>query len=98
MTSLQPLVVSAPVGEPTPDLSAAEVRVLEAIDAQALVLDLVELIRVPSVTGSDAESELQHRQAQRLAALGFDVDAWKLDLAALASHPDFPGTDRKSVV
>lgn len=93
MTSLQPLVVSAPVGEPTPDLSAAEVRVLEAIDAQALVLDLVELIRVPSVTGSDAESELQHRQAQRLAALGFDVDAWKLDLAALASHLDFPGAE-----
>ncbi|HEY8318802.1 MAG TPA: ArgE/DapE family deacylase [Amnibacterium sp.] len=75
------------------ELSAAELRVLDAIDEQALVQDLVETIRIPSVTGSDGESDLQHRQAGRLRGLGFEVDAWKLDLAALAVMPDHPGTE-----
>ncbi|MEV6492355.1 peptidase M20, partial [Actinoplanes sp. NPDC051633] len=74
-------------------MSRAEARVLEAIDEQALVGDLVEMIRVPSVTGSDAESDLQHRHARRLTQLGFEVDTWKLDLAGLAAHPDHPGTE-----
>jgi acetylornithine deacetylase len=74
-------------------LSAAEIRVLDAIDEQALVQELVDMIRIPSVTGSDAESDLQHWHASELAALGFDVDTWKLDLEALACHPDYPGTE-----
>jgi acetylornithine deacetylase len=73
--------------------SAAEQRVLDAIDDEALVQELVDLIRVPSVTGTDAESELQHRHAEQLRALGFEVDAWKLDLDELYAHPDFPGTE-----
>ncbi|HEY8300680.1 MAG TPA: ArgE/DapE family deacylase [Jatrophihabitans sp.] len=75
------------------ELSDAELRVLDAIDERAMVQELVELIRIPSVTGSDAESDLQHRQAGRLASLGFEVDAWKLDLDALATHPDHPGVE-----
>jgi acetylornithine deacetylase len=67
--------------------------VLDAIDEQALVDDLVAMIRVPSVTGTDAESDLQHRHADRLAGLGFDVDTWQLDLDQLAAHPDHPGTE-----
>ncbi|BBH69171.1 acetylornithine deacetylase [Actinoplanes sp. OR16] len=74
-------------------MNTAESRVLDAIDEQSLVDDLVSLIRVPSVTGTDAESELQHWHAARLTELGFDVDTWKLDLAALAGHPDHPGTE-----
>lgn len=73
--------------------SPAEQRVLDAIDDQALVHELVELIRTPSVTGTDAESDLQHRHAEQLRELGFDVDAWKLDLDALYAHPDFPGIE-----
>jgi acetylornithine deacetylase len=75
------------------ELSRAELGVLDALDEQALVEDLVALVRVPSVTGTDAESDLQHRHADRLTALGFDVDLWKLDLDALAAHPDHPGTE-----
>jgi acetylornithine deacetylase len=71
----------------------AETRVLAAVDEQSLVDDLVELIRVPSVTGTDAESDLQHWHARRLTELGFDVDTWKLNLAELAAHPDHPGTE-----
>lgn len=82
------------VTPPVPDqLTRADLAVLDAIDEQALIDDLVRLLRVPSVTGTDAESELQQRQAASLAALGFDVDLWQLDLDRLAAHPDFPGTE-----
>jgi acetylornithine deacetylase len=76
-----------------PQLSRAELRVLDAINEQSLVEDLVSTIRVPSVTGTDAESDLQHQHAGRLAALGFDVDLWKLDLNEMTAHPDHPGTE-----
>jgi acetylornithine deacetylase len=81
-----------PVAEAT-ELSRAERRVLDAIDEQAMVDELVGMIRVPSVTGSDAESDLQHWHAMQLESLGFDVDTWKLDLDTLATHPDYPGTE-----
>ncbi len=74
-------------------LTEVEAVVLDHLDEQALVDDLVRMIRVPSVTGSDGETDLQHRQAARLRELGFDVDTWQLDLAALAAHPDHPGTE-----
>lgn len=79
------------------DLTRAEARVLDAIDEQGLVDELVTLIRIPSVTGSDAESEIQHWFARELSTLGFDVDTWKLDLADLAAHPDHPGTEAPRV-
>ena len=75
------------------ELTAAEARILDALDVPRMVASLVELVRVPSVTGTDAESELQQRQAASLADLGFDVDEWKLDLDALRADPDFPGTE-----
>lgn len=81
----------------TPDVTRAEARVLESIDEQRLVDGLVALVRVPSVTGSDAESEVQHWHARELSKLGFDVDTWKLDLADLAAHPDYPGTEAPRV-
>src|SRR5690349_1587259 len=71
----------------------AEQRVLDAIDEDALVQELVDLIRVPSVTGTDAESELQHRHAGQLRELGLDVDAWKFDLDELYADPRFPGIE-----
>ena len=71
----------------------AEARILDALDERALVADLVDILRMPSITGTDAESDMQHRQAQRLAGLGFAVDSWRLDLEALAAHPDHPGTE-----
>ena len=75
------------------DLRPAEQRVLDAIDEQGLVDELVSLIRTPSVTGTDSESELQHRHAGQLRELGFEVDAWKFDLDELYAHPEFPGIE-----
>ena len=77
----------------TDQITRAEARVLDAIDEEALVDTLVSMIQVPSVTGTAAESELQAWHASQLAEIGFEVDHWKLDLDALAAHPDFPGTE-----
>lgn len=77
----------------TTSVSPAESRILDAIDESALVQEVVDLIRVPSITGTDAESDLQHRHAGQLRELGFEVDAWRFDLDDLCAHPDFPGME-----
>ncbi|MET8948073.1 ArgE/DapE family deacylase [Streptomyces sp. NPDC004542] len=74
-------------------LSPEESAALEAVDEDAVVRTLVELLAIPSMTGSPAETEMQHRLAQRLGGLGLDVDLWQADLPALRAHPDFPGTE-----
>ncbi|CAL9519381.1 ArgE/DapE family deacylase [Streptomyces sp. enrichment culture] len=74
-------------------LTDAEAAALAAVDEEALGRTLLELIAVPSVTGSAAESELQHQLAGRLEWLGLDVDLWPLDLPALRADPGFPGTE-----
>jgi len=73
--------------------SAAERRVLDALDEPELVETLVELVRVPSVTGSDAESDLQHTVARWLEEAGLEVDVWALDLDELLADPEFPGSE-----
>ena len=79
-----------------PTMSPFEARMLDSLDEQHLVHSLVESVRVPSVTGTAEESQLQHDQADELAGYGFDVDSWKFELDALTSHAQFPGieTDR----
>ncbi|MEU9830204.1 ArgE/DapE family deacylase [Streptosporangium sp. NPDC048047] len=77
----------------TGGVSSEEARVLAAIDEAETVRLLAELVRTPSVTGTDAESELQHRCGRLLAEAGMDVDVWKLDLDALRADPGFPGTE-----
>ena len=74
-------------------LTEVETRALDALDERELVTSLVDLVRVPSVTGTDAESELQHLQAALFGTEGLDVDAWQLDLEALRADPRFPGAE-----
>ncbi|MFJ8634731.1 ArgE/DapE family deacylase [Streptomyces sp. NPDC093568] len=74
-------------------LSDVERAVLAEIDEAEIGRTLLELIAVPSVTGSAAESELQHLLAGRLERLGLDVDLWSMDLDALRADPAFPGTE-----
>ncbi|WP_371779601.1 ArgE/DapE family deacylase [Streptosporangium subroseum] len=70
-----------------------EARVLDALDEAETVRLLADLVRVPSVTGTDAESDLQHHCARLLVEAGLDVDVWKLDLDELRAAPGFPGTE-----
>jgi acetylornithine deacetylase len=74
-------------------LTSIESRALEAVDRDAVAASLTDLLAVPSVTGSDAESDVQHVLAKQLTALGLDVDLWPLDLPELTAAPGFPGTE-----
>jgi acetylornithine deacetylase len=75
------------------DLSAAEARVLDAIDENWLVDRLCRLVAVPSIGGTPAESEVQHLLAGWLDELGCAVDTWPIDLAEAASAADAPGQE-----
>ncbi len=66
---------------------------LAALDETELVQTLIELVRVPSVTASAAESDLQDRLRHRLTEWGLEVDAWSLDLPALTADDRFPGIE-----
>jgi acetylornithine deacetylase len=74
-------------------LSTAESRALDAVDPDAIVSDLLELLAVPSVGGADAEADIQQVLAKRLDRLGMDVDLWPMDLPALTATPGFPGVE-----
>jgi len=76
-----------------PTLSPQEQRVLGSIDASWALDRLAELIGIPSITGSAAESEAQHRLAGYFDPLGLDTDLWAIDLAEAKAHPDFPGLE-----
>ncbi|GGM08398.1 ArgE/DapE family deacylase [Dactylosporangium sucinum] len=57
------------------------------------VATLVDLIRIPSVGGTPAESEIVHHVARLLQAEGIEVDLWPIPVAELAARPDFPGME-----
>jgi acetylornithine deacetylase len=75
------------------DLTRAEERALAAIDREAVVEPLVALLAVPSISGSDAECDVQHELAKEVDALGLDVDLWSMDVPALEAAEGFPGTE-----
>ncbi len=54
---------------------------------------LSQLVRTPSLGGSEHEVSIQHTLANLLQTEGLEVDLWPLDLNALADHPDFPGVE-----
>ena len=74
-------------------LSPQERSVLDHLDETALVDSLMELVRIPSIGGTDAELEVQETSAAMLRDLGVDVDRWDIDLAELTADPLFPGVE-----
>jgi acetylornithine deacetylase len=84
-------------GAPAPELTDAERAVLDGVHDLArrgeLVRDLGALLRIPSITGTDAEADAQEWVAHRLRRLGLDVDHWQLDLTELAAREGYPGTE-----
>src|SRR6187200_3112275 len=65
------------------------------LDDQAnhIVGDLIDFVRIPSVSGTDEENEIQHLMARRLAELDVEVDAWKIALPETLAADDFPGVE-----
>ncbi|MBA2638729.1 MAG: ArgE/DapE family deacylase [Nocardioidaceae bacterium] len=76
-----------------PGLTRAEAHALQAIDGTHAVSLLTELLAVPSISGSAAESEIQHLVAKKLHRLDLDVDLWPFELDSLGREPDFPGVE-----
>ena len=74
-------------------ITPTEARALDAVDRDAVARTLTELLAVPSVSGSDAESDVQHLLGKQLVSAGLDVDCWQLDLPGLAASAGFPGTE-----
>lgn len=70
-------------------------RVLDAVDESAaeLVTFLADLVRMPSVGGTDVENSAQEHVAGVFDRVGLDVDHWRLPLAELLAEPDFPGVE-----
>jgi len=66
---------------------------LHRVRAEELVRELQDLLAVPSVTGTAAESEAQHRVEGRLRAVGMDTDLWSVDLPSTLADPQFPGME-----
>ncbi|MEP7092028.1 MAG: M20/M25/M40 family metallo-hydrolase, partial [Nocardioidaceae bacterium] len=75
------------------DLTSAERSVLGQLDEAALIESLMELVRIPSMGGTDAEIEVQEVAAGMLRDLDTDVDRWDIDLDELAADPWFPGVE-----
>jgi acetylornithine deacetylase len=74
-------------------LTPAERAVLDQVDEGALTETLMELVRIPSVGGSDAELEVQEVAAGLLRDLDAEVDRWDIDLDELTADPWFPGVE-----
>jgi acetylornithine deacetylase len=70
-------------------------RVLTEVDATAdeLAALVGGLVRIPSVTGTDAEHDLVDHLAKRLLTDGLEVDHWPIDLATAYADVGFPGTE-----
>lgn len=75
------------------ELTPEEQRILDLVDDEAILADLAALVAIASVGGSTDEVTAQQWCAQRLRGLGFDVDEWDIDPAALSADPDFPGAE-----
>lgn len=66
-------------------ISDLERRVLQAIDGDALVATVSDLVAVESLSGS--ETPAQDYVANFMRGAGFDVDMWQIDMQALSRHP-----------
>ncbi len=72
-------------------LSEREQTALAALDEGALIEAFRALLRIPSVTGQEAEA--QRWLAQHMQQMGLDVDLWPIDVEAVRQHPQFPGME-----
>jgi acetylornithine deacetylase len=70
-----------------------EQQVIDAVDVDALLGDLGELVAFAAVGGTPGEQAVQRWGATTLRSLGLAVDEWEVDLRVEAAQPDFPGME-----
>ena len=68
-----------------------EQHALRALDEARLLKTLRELLRIPSVTGREAEA--QRWLGEQMRAAGLEVDMWTIDVEQLRKRADFPGME-----
>ncbi|MBC8161207.1 MAG: ArgE/DapE family deacylase [Roseiflexaceae bacterium] len=68
-------------------MNELEQRVLDAIDADAMVTFLCGLVAIESLDGN--ETTVQRYMAASMRGFGLEVDEWEIDVAALREHPAF---------
>ena len=75
--------------------SVAATRVLRAVDEMTatMLAAASALVRIPSVSGTDAENDAQHHMATLMEDGGLDTDRWPIDLAEMYASPGFPGVE-----
>ena len=72
-------------------LSTTEQAALAALDERGLLAAIRDLLRIPSITGQEAEA--QRWLAHHMQQLGLAVDLWEIDVAQTKRHPLFPGME-----
>ncbi len=72
-------------------LTDSERQALASLDEAGLLRTLRELLRMPSITGREAEA--QRWLGEQMRAMGLDVDVWTIDLEELRRRSDFPGME-----
>lgn len=72
-------------------LTKLEQQALASLDEAGLLATFSALLRIPSVTGNEAEA--QRWLAGRMHESGLDVDLWTIDVAEHQRHPAFPGME-----
>jgi acetylornithine deacetylase len=68
-------------------ITSEEARVLDHLDLGGMVESVCDLVKIPSVGGS--ESPAQEWVAAWMRDAGLDVDVWELDYPVLEAHPAF---------
>jgi len=72
-------------------LTELEQQALASLDEVGLVATLRDLLRIPSITGNEAEA--QRWLSERMREAGLDVDLWTIDVPELQQHTEFPGME-----
>lgn len=72
-------------------LTDIERQALASLDEVGLLRTLRELLRIPSLTGREAEA--QRWLGEQMRAAGLEVDLWVIDVDELRQSGDFPGME-----
>lgn len=70
-------------------MNVTERRVLDALDIDAMLAFLCELVAFASLDGSPEEIAIQEHIAAWMQSNGFAVDCWEFDFARLQQHPQY---------
>jgi acetylornithine deacetylase len=78
-----------------PSPSSAVTGVLGQLERHIdeLVAVACDVVRLPSVSGTDGENEAQAMMAALMTGGGLEVDHWEIDLERLQAEPAFPGME-----